>query len=187
MYTYIYMVSHGHSEYSPYEVNTELSQDCIYSIKQVTERLMRENIDVIISSPYKRAFQTVRGLAKQLNIPVEINGGFKERALGLKPVEDFNDAIRMLWNNENTNFEGWESNSFVQKRCVDALENTINLYEGKKIVVGTHDNIMALTLNYYDKKYDYDFLKKLSKPYIYKITFHKNKFYNAKKISLSTF
>lgn len=40
----------------------------------------------------------------------------------------------------------------------------IDKYKGKRIAIGTHGNIMAIMMNYFDKKYDYSFWKSLSMP-----------------------
>jgi broad specificity phosphatase PhoE len=44
-------------------------------------------------------------------------------------------------------------------------------YEGKKIVIGTHGNIMTIIMNYYDRNYGYPFWKQTTKPDIYKLFF----------------
>nr|WP_272467651.1 histidine phosphatase family protein [Terrihalobacillus insolitus] len=45
---------------------------------------------MIISSPYKRAIQTVKGVANFIGKEVIIEDGFKERTLSVKPVKYFN-------------------------------------------------------------------------------------------------
>jgi 2,3-bisphosphoglycerate-dependent phosphoglycerate mutase len=61
MITNIYFVRHADSSYTPEELNRPLSEKGIKDAKKVTELLSHENITKVISSPYKRAIQTVEG------------------------------------------------------------------------------------------------------------------------------
>ena len=56
------------------------------------------------------------------------------------------------------------------------------MYKGKNIVIGTHGNIMALIMNYYDKKYDYLFWKRLNMPDIYELSFEDKELISINKI-----
>jgi hypothetical protein len=51
------------------------------------------------------------------------------------------------------------------------LKSVLNQYRGENIVVGTHGNIMVLIMNYYDKKYNYNFWFNLNMPDVYKLSF----------------
>jgi 2,3-bisphosphoglycerate-dependent phosphoglycerate mutase len=93
----MYFVRHAHSTYTPDEVGRPLSERGLVDAEKVTELLKKEEIDMVISSPYKRAIQTVEGIAKFLGKEVVIENGFKERTLAEKPVEDFNQAITKVW------------------------------------------------------------------------------------------
>ncbi len=66
MITSIYFVRHAHSTYTPDELGRPLSKKGFEDAKRVTESLLSENINVVLSSPYKRAIQTVQGIADTL-------------------------------------------------------------------------------------------------------------------------
>jgi 2,3-bisphosphoglycerate-dependent phosphoglycerate mutase len=172
MTTNLYFVRHAHSTYTPDEYSRPLSDRGLSDAKVVTEVLKKENIDLVISSPYKRAIQTVEGIAKHINVEIIIEENFKERVLSKKPVVDFKAAISKVWEDVTFSWEGGESNALAQKRGFAVTEKVINAYMGKNIVVGTHGNIMALTMNYFDKKYDFDFWNELDMPDIYKLSFN---------------
>lgn len=57
--TNIYFVRHANSSYSTDELNRPLSEKGINDAKKVTELLSHENISKVISSPYKRAIQSI--------------------------------------------------------------------------------------------------------------------------------
>jgi 2,3-bisphosphoglycerate-dependent phosphoglycerate mutase len=68
--------------------------------------------------------------------------------------------------------EGGESSRDAQKRGVAATNKILELYKGKNIVIGTHGNIMVIIMNYFDKKYNFNFWKQLEMPDIYKLSFN---------------
>lgn len=102
MGTNLYLVRHAHSVYTPDERNRPLSERGCLDAKKVTELLKRKNVDHVISSPYRRAIQTVEGIAHSIGKAVEIEEGFKERILSDKPVEDFQYAVARVWEDEHS-------------------------------------------------------------------------------------
>ena len=171
MLTNLYFVRHAHSTYTPDELNRPLSEKGQADAEKIARILKKENIDYVISSPYKRAVQTVKGVTENTGKEVIIEKGFKERVLSEVPVENFVLAITKVWEEPAFSWEGGESNVIVQKRGIEATIKVIERYEGKNIVVGTHGNIMVLIMNYFDKTYGFSFWKELNMPDIYKLTF----------------
>ncbi|WP_291583903.1 histidine phosphatase family protein [Clostridium sp. UBA6640] len=175
MKTNIYLVRHAHSNYSGDELNRPLSHKGVIDRNKITEILVKENIDLVISSPYKRAIETVEVVANLINKSIIIEEGFKERKLCEYPVDNFEEAIVKLWTNPSFSFEGGESNIEAQARGVNSLNNILDNYSGKNIAIGTHGNIMVLIMNYYCKNYDFDFWKELKMPDAYKLIFEDKK------------
>jgi len=173
--TTVYLVRHAHSNYSTDERNRPLSLEGVLAANRVGEILQKEPVDVVLSSPYKRAIQTVEPIASIINVKVEIIEGFKERRLSTKPVDDFESAIIQLWKEETYSFDGGESNNDAQIRGIQALKETLNRYHNKNIVIGTHGNILALIMNHFDAKYDFSFWSRLDMPDIYKLIFTNDK------------
>ena len=152
--------------------------------KMATELLKTEEINIVISSPYKRAVQTVEGIADYFDkeIEIEIEDDFRERILTTVPTEDFMLAISKVWEDYNFSWEGGESNIVAQKRGVNITFRILDRYQDKNIVIGTHGNIMALIMNYFDNKYDFTFWKNLDIPDIYKLTFDGRELKDVKKL-----
>ena len=170
MKTNIYLVRHADSVYSTDERNRPLSERGISDAARVAELLAYEGITHVVSSPYRRAMQTVEGIARRNGIAVEMDDRFRERKLAANPVEHFQEAVLQAWEDFGFALPGGESGYDAQKRGVAALMNVIQRHGGGNIAIGTHGNIMALMLNYYDKRYDYAFWRKLSMPDIYRLT-----------------
>ncbi|GGI11562.1 histidine phosphatase family protein [Gottfriedia solisilvae] len=182
MITNLYFVRHAHSTYTPDELGRPLSERGFSDAKIVAGLLLNEKIDYVVSSPYKRAIQTVEGIAKSLNQEIFIEENFKERELSKKPVEDFNHVITQVWNDFNLSWDGGESNITAQTRGIEATKKILKDFEGKNVVIGTHGNIMVLIMNYFDQKYDYNFWNELAMPDIYKLTFKNESLIDVNRI-----
>ena len=171
METNIYFIRHAHSIYTSDELNRPLSNKGHCDALQVTNALTKERIDYVLSSPFKRAVQTVEGIATFHNKKIIIDERFKERLLSNSPIDNFEEMVFKSWQNFNFSLIGGESNNNAQARGVQGIEDILSKYQSKNIVIGTHGNIMVLTMNYYDEKYDYLFWRNLDMPAIYKLSF----------------
>lgn len=87
-----------------------------------------------------------------------------------------------MWEDWTFAYEGGESNDVAQKRAILCMQNILEKYKGKNIVIGTHGNIMVLLMNYFDSKYDFQFWKTIQMPDVYKLTFDNNRFISAERI-----
>ena len=182
MKTHLYFVRHAHSIYTTDELGRPLSQRGLLDAHTLTDLLKRENIDCVYSSPYKRATHTLEGIDSYINKEIVIVDEFKERVLSEKPVEDFTSAITRLWQDYDFSWDGGESNRMAQKRGVNATLQLLENNVGKNIVVGTHGNIMVLIMNYFDKKYGFNFWKRLEIPDIYRLSFNSKELVDVKRI-----
>lgn len=182
MKTNIYLVRHAHSIYNTDELNRTLSNKGYIDAKRVTNILSEERINYVISSPYKRAVETVNGISKIIDKDIIIDDRFKERVLSSSAIEDFNLTVLKAWQDLNFSLDGGECGYVAQNRGVNALKEILLKYSGKNIVVGTHGNIMALIMNYYDEKFDYLFWRNLEMPDIYKLSFENEELISINKI-----
>ncbi|MGG0642990.1 histidine phosphatase family protein [Sporosarcina gallistercoris] len=182
MQTKLIFVRHAHSTHTSDELGRTLSSKGFSDAAIISEMFKEESIDVVISSPYKRAIQTVEGIAEFFDMGVVIDLGFKERKLSDQPVEDFDAAIRDVWENPTFSWDGGESNEVAQQRGVKATLNVLDLYKGKTIIVGTHGNIMALIMNYFDDRYDFGFWNNLAMPDAYRMTFENEKLLEVNRL-----
>jgi 2,3-bisphosphoglycerate-dependent phosphoglycerate mutase len=172
MITNLFFVRHAHSAYSPDERERPLSEKGKKDAERVTQLLRDVRIDHVLASPYKRAIQTVEGVASVTGKTILIEEDFKERQLAEGPVENFDAAIQKVWENPSFSWKGGESNLIAQQRGVRAVLKLLDTYEGKNLVIGTHGNIMVLIINYFDETYGYEFWQKLDMPDIYRLTFN---------------
>lgn len=180
--TNIYLVRHAHTIYTPEELRRPLSAEGLKAVEGVTKALQGENIDIVISSPYLRAIQTVQGIANEIGSEIILDERFRERKVAEQPVEDHMTAMDKLWGDYSFSFEGGESNLDAQQRGVEAVKELLVRYPDKNVVVGTHGNTMVLIMNYFDKSYDYEFWKQLEMPDIYRLSFESEKIINIRRL-----
>ncbi|TCM91089.1 hypothetical protein EV294_109166 [Paenibacillus sp. BK033] len=170
--THIYMVRHAHSVYkADDELYRPLSPDGEEAARKVADLLADVPISAIISSPYKRALQTVEPLAARKGLAIQAEEDFRERLLADRPQDEFDYAIRKVWEEEDFSWPGGESNLVAQHRGVQALQGVLRRYQGETIAIGTHGNLMALTMKAFNPEYGFAFWQQLSMPDIYKLSF----------------
>ncbi|MGE7623031.1 histidine phosphatase family protein [Viridibacillus sp. NPDC096237] len=175
MTTNVYFIRHAHSVYTPDELSRPLSEKGLREAKSILEKLKLEKIDTFISSPYRRAVQTIEPLAKYHSVEIMLDEAFQERKLAQGEVKDFTAVIAKVWQKPDFAFDGGESNQDAQARGIKGLMNVLHTYQDNNIMIGTHGNLMVLIMNYFDPKYDFEFWKELQMPDIYKLSFEGKK------------
>lgn len=185
MLTHVYMVRHAESPFSPGQEEIRgLSERGWEDAKRVAERLKPEQIDVFISSNYARALQTIEEAARQQSQAIIMEPRFRERELASWDYRfaDFEQGIKQVFDNPSFAYPGGESNEVARERGIAALKDVLHHHRGKKIVIGTHGNIMTIMMNHYDKQYDFDFWKKTTMPDIYKLSFDEDTLVSVKRL-----
>lgn len=105
--------------------------------------MKKEKIDIIISSPLKRAKQTAEIINKQINCSIIYKEELSERNFGefegkKKTEFDFSSC----WSyRKNLRYEKAENIKDLFKRIYNALEDIINKYQGKNILIVSHGGV----------------------------------------------
>jgi 2,3-bisphosphoglycerate-dependent phosphoglycerate mutase len=124
------------------------------------------HIDQIISSHYKRAIDSIKPLAIQLNLPIHIDERLGERVLCDTPLQDWQELLAQTFIDLNLSFQGGESSRETMARAVAVIEeHSLN----KTTVLVTHGNLMTLLLKHFDDRFGYQEWSELSNPDIYEI------------------
>jgi len=139
----------------------------------VTEFLMGKRIEAVLSSPFKRAYDTVSEFAEFAGLDIEVVEDFRERAISDYWVDDFKAYMANQWNDFNFKLPGGECFAEVQARKVAAFKEILERNEDKNIAVGTHGTALSLLINYYDNSYglaeSYEMISKM--PWAVKMEF----------------
>ncbi|WP_199621373.1 histidine phosphatase family protein [Paenibacillus alkalitolerans] len=187
MKTYLYFVRHA---ISPFVFGNErdrgLSDQGFSDSQRVKELLINEGIDAVISSPYARAIQTVNYLSEALGKEIIVYEELRERpikSLDEKCTEEeLLAAIEKSFSDKDYCLHGGESTGAAQQRAIPVINRILTEHQGKKVVIGTHGNIMTIILNYFNDGFGYEFWKSTSKPDIYKAEFEGNALINVVRL-----
>ncbi|UOQ84921.1 histidine phosphatase family protein [Gracilibacillus salinarum] len=175
MKTIIYMIRHAES---PFIYGRErirgISEKGKQDSQKVTEIMSNKQIDIIFSSPYKRAVQTIEGIAHDKKMEINLIEDLRERQLKgdfKMPKEERLEAIEKSFQNHDYSLLDGESVNDVQNRAIPVIKELLLTYYGKQMIIGTHGNVMTIIMNYFNSKYGYGFWANTSMPDIYELVF----------------
>ena len=171
--TCIYFVRHCQSDHtkSGDEWLRPLTKEGLEDSHAVLHYLKDKNIDVFISSPYKRSYDTIAKAAEYYHLQIKTDERLRERKAG-KNGNNF-EMFKKRWADKNYAEPEGESLYSVQKRNIEAIREIIENYRDKHIVVGTHGTALSTILNYYNPVFGCDdFIRIINyMPYIVKCEF----------------
>lgn len=160
--TRVYFVRHAEPNYSNHnDALRELSPKGMRDRKLVTAFLKDKKIDVVISSPYKRAVDTIRDFADSYGFEIEIIDAFRERKVDSGWIEDFDAFAKKQWEDFTFKRSDGESLQEVQARNITALRSVLDTYAGKNIVIGSHGTALSTIIRFYSPSFGYDDFQKI--------------------------
>ena len=111
--------------------------------EETRKKLLDENIDLIICSPLKRAKQTAEVINKDRNIKIIYDDRLIERDFGeFEGMETKDFDFHGYWNYyKNDYYESAENIQEFFKRVYSFLDDIINKYKDKNILVVAHGGI----------------------------------------------
>lgn len=134
------------------ELLRELSPEGMEDRKRVTEYLSGKRIDALLSSPYRRAVDTVVDFAQTYGFEIELADGFREREVS-GWLEDYPAFVKRQWEDFDYKRPGCESLREAQNRCAAALETVLQRFAGKTVVIGGHGTAISAMINYFDSSF----------------------------------
>ncbi len=177
--TKVYFIRHAEPNYRNHDdVGRELSERGLRDRELVTEFLMDKDITVVLSSPYRRAVDTVRHFADTLRVPILHLTDFRERKVADAWIDDFDTFCRAQWADFDYALPGGECLREVQQRNIAGLQRVLREYEGHNIVIGGHGTSISTVLNHFNPSFgfqDFDQIRRLM-PWIVRLDFDKNTF-----------
>jgi 2,3-bisphosphoglycerate-dependent phosphoglycerate mutase len=132
----------------------------------LADHLETVEVELLVSSPYTRAQQSIAPLAQRLGLPVEIDPRLAERVLSAAPLEYWREAIRQTFEDLDLAWLGGESSRTAMARgraAVDALLRR----PVRVLVVVTHGNLMTLILRSFQTQFGFQAWEHLSNPDVY--------------------
>lgn len=172
--THVYFVRHAEPNYNNHDnALRELSPKGLADRALVTDYLWDKGIAAVLSSPYKRAADTVAPLADALGLPVEPVDGFRERRIDTGWIEDFEAYSRRQWADFGYKRADGESLGEVQRRNIAALEGVLARFPGKTVAVGSHGTALSTILHHFRPEFGYDGFQRIRPlmPWIVRLDF----------------
>lgn len=138
-------------------IDSELTEKGKEQAIRVADRLKEEKIDVIYSSPFKRALKTAEIIKGEREIPLIVDDGFKEIKCGMWEGSKFIYIKDQYPEEYNT----WDKTPHLHKmpkgetfgevyqRAVKALKEIIRKHEGKTILISSHMVTVLLMMTYF--------------------------------------
>src|SRR6267142_989850 len=123
-------------------------------------------VDLLVSSPYTRAQQSIAPLARRLGLAVEIDDRLAERVLAAQPLVKWRDAIRQTFEDLDLAWHGGESSRTAMARGRAAIDSLLARPECAPVVV-THGNLMTLILSSFAPQFGFQTWECLSNPDVY--------------------
>lgn len=185
--TKVYFVRHAEPNYNNRDdMSRELSAKGMVDREFVTQFLSDKNIEVVLSSPYKRAVDTVAHFADNKGLNIEIVDGFRERKVDSVWIDDFASFSKAQWDDFDYKSSDGESLNEVQIRNISSLNNVLEKYQGKNIAIGSHGTALSTIINYYDKSFGYEDFERIRTvmPWIVEFTFQNDECILIKYVKL---
>lgn len=172
--TTVYFVRHAEPNYANHDDKTrELTPKGLADRMLVTRFLSDKGVDLVLSSPYKRAVDTVAEFADSYGLPIKTIDDFRERRVDRGWIEDFNAFCKRQWADFDYKLSDGETLREVQTRNIAALNAALDENRGKTIAVGSHGTALSTIINYYDNSFGYAQFEEIRSlmPWVVKFTF----------------
>ena len=187
--THVYFVRHAEPNYNNHnDLTRELTEKGLNDRKLATSYLADKSIDVALSSPYIRSIDTIKDFADTFNLTITTIEDFKERKIDSCWIEDFNSFAQKQWEDFSYKLSDGESLSEVQKRNISALNQVLQTYEGKNIVIGSHGTALSTIINYFQPTFLYFQFEQIRglMPWIVHFVFNGNDCIEIESVNLFT-
>lgn len=155
--TEVYFVRHAEPNYNNHDdLTRELTENGLRDRALVTAFLEDKHITTVLSSPYKRAVDTVRDFAERHSLPITTVADFRERRVDSVWIEDFDSFCRRQWADFDYKYNDGETLREVQARNIAALSGVLRTYAGQRIAIGSHGTALSTIVNHFDPAFGYE-------------------------------
>ncbi len=164
----ILMIRHGQTDWNlekrpQGKADIPLNETGIKQAIEISQKLKDEKIDIIVSSPLKRAKQTAEIINTEIQCPILYEEGISERDMGEfegKRIEESN--LEAFWNYEkNEKYEKAENIQDFFQRVYQTLDDIIGQYPEKNVLIVSHGGVSVPVYCYFNGIPDKDDLMEL--------------------------
>lgn len=108
--THIYFIRHAEPNYKNHDdLNRELTEKGLRDRELMTAFFTEKKVDVVLSSPYRRALDTVSPMVSCHGLQIQTVPDFRERKIDSVWIEEFDAFARRQWENFSYKLSDGES------------------------------------------------------------------------------
>lgn len=155
-----------HCQSSGQTPDAPLTEVGLEQAKVLADFLADRSVDLIVSSSYTRAQQSIVPFAASVDLPIRLDERLIERRLSSSPIDDWRQVVRDSFEDLDLRALGGESGREVLSRAWAALND---LLEGdyRLPIAVAHGNLISLILNSLDSNFGYAGWEALSNPDVF--------------------
>lgn len=172
--TKVYFVRYARADISNHDdASRGLSKEGLAGARQVAHFLQDKGVDAVLSSPYRRAVDTLRPFAERAGLDIVIVDDFRERRIAGEWISDFDAFVKAQWVDRDYALPGGESLRQAQVRSLAALDKVLKEYAGKTVAIGTHGAVLSAVIDHYDPTFGYSGFERIRSlmPWVVEFTF----------------
>ena len=184
----LYLIRHGKAAMEGSDRERVLDSDGIIQANSLCKKIKIQFQDQkirIISSPFKRAMQTIEKLSQDMSASIEKSQSLEEVNIGKDQNLSKHQIIEKMWSDKNFKVQ----NGLSQSEHVDKIKDELNqiledFYKNDyNLILISHGNSIGIILKYFlDTNFTFNDWKKISMPDMYCLSFdEKNKIINFKR------
>ena len=150
-----YVARHGQTEWNAENkvcsiTDIALTEKGIAQADELADQVKEKNIEIIISSPMKRAVTTSRIVSEKCHIPMMIDNRLVEQNYGVYEGVDRSDEL-FLANKKNFayRYPNGESMMQVAVRVYTFLDEIKKEYSGKNVLIVSHGGVCRIIKTYF--------------------------------------
>jgi 2,3-bisphosphoglycerate-dependent phosphoglycerate mutase len=155
-----------HCESSGQHAGAPLTEAGMRQSLALAELLVGFEVECVVSSPFRRALQTIAPFASRTGLRIEEDPGLAERTLSAAPLDDWRVQLRRTWQDFGYRAPGGETSAEAQRRGRSVVDRIAARGHGCAVVV-SHGNLIGLVLNGIDARFDFASWEQLTNPDVY--------------------
>tara|TARA_B100000989_G_scaffold286033_1_gene254293 strand:+ start:835 stop:1434 length:600 start_codon:yes stop_codon:yes gene_type:complete len=176
----LFLIRHGKAEMEGKDRERILDEDGIIQATSLCKKIKSQFQDKsvrLISSPFKRAIQTIEKLSEDFHVKIEQNSSLEEINIGKDKNLSKHEIIKKMWGDENFKVANGSSQSNHVEQIKVELNKILNDFYEKdyNLILVSHGNSIGIILKYFLKqKFTFDDWKNISMPDMYSVCFDEN-------------
>ncbi|MCH5272815.1 MAG: histidine phosphatase family protein [Lachnospiraceae bacterium] len=160
-----YVARHGQTEWNAENkvcgiTDIPLTEKGIAQADELAVQVKEKNIEIIISSPMKRAVATSRIISEKWHIPMMTDDRLVEQNYGVYEGVDRNDEL-FLANKKNFAYRYPDGESMMQvaARVYTFLNEIKKQYDGKNVLIISHGGVCRIIKTYFNDMTNEEFFR----------------------------